>query len=347
MRRLPILSVAVLFHFAAIGSSQLNNLVTIKDGEANGGCDSYRVELDNWYEEARQSLESALAGIADYNENTPDGLRVRKAMYHWFRIPMTIKKDGLKQLVIDVAKRLSQVADWLDGKMVDIPQDKTLLFCNSDFLVQKDANKDEARDYQGKIIKKDDKDVLINQIAAYADVLGGNIPWWSGQYTDVNGYYFTSPKSGGKYCASEALGLTATLMELTNDGVTIPGQQVQTIVICPYAFNTPLPRSYSDAVAMIDVGSSLATVVPRSATLLHEAFHVVFGTGMLQGAAETYGLAECLEVGRANVKSARLNPENYVYFVAAMHFLYGDTAGVMPPNWDFATDGPNKAKKYS
>lgn len=44
---------------------------------------------------------------------------------------------------------------------------------------------------------------------------------------------------------------------------------------------------------------------------------------------------------------ARKNPENYVFFTAAMYYLFGDKAdGVITTNWDF-TKGPDKAKSVS
>ena len=61
--------------------------------------------------------------------------------------------------------------------------------------------------------------------------------------------------------------------------------EVQGIILCPYAFdNNEKPNDYGTALRQIQQGrTSLETVMPKSATLLHEAFHVVFGTSMLQG----------------------------------------------------------------
>jgi hypothetical protein len=73
-------------------------------------------------------------------------------------------------------------------------------------------------------------------------------------------------------------------------------------VLCPQSFTNVLllpgkekqPESYKVGDESIAVGTNLADVVPRSASLLHEAFHVVFGAGeygFLQGNKEICRLA--------------------------------------------------------
>lgn len=77
-------------------------------------------------------------------------------------------------------------------------------------------------------------------------------------------------------------------------GSPSPGGVKKTVVIiCPEAFENDIrPETYGSAADNIEEGTaSLGDVVPRSATLLHEGFHVVFGVGgpwgMLEGPQET------------------------------------------------------------
>ncbi|KAJ3564418.1 hypothetical protein NPX13_g7848 [Xylaria arbuscula] len=308
MARHIVIMGILLFNFLVIVSSQLNTLVTFKTGKTRGGCDKYLGNLANWYEETNQSVASALAAVALYNDAGPDGALVRKALFEWFRIPQAkyANPNKPKATVQDVINKLNSIADWLDGKYpTTIPMHKT-----------------------------NDNPIVILAVPAYdGKISGGVIPWWAGEYIDVNGYYFTLKKSGGAYCTGGNLGLTATLQLLTIAGEPKSEGMIQTVVICPVAFNSQAPDSYADAVAMTSEGTSLDAVMLKSATLLHEAFHVVFD-----------GLAECADAAKVNVATARKNLENYVYFVAAMHFWQVNDDGIST-NWDFVTSGPNDAQK--
>jgi hypothetical protein len=57
----------------------------------------------------------------------------------------------------------------------------------------------------------------------------------------------------------------------------------------------------------------------------------------------TDGLAACVKLGKGRVDRSRKNPESYVFFIAAMHHLFGDEDTGITKNWDF-TNGPDKAK---
>ncbi|TRX89681.1 hypothetical protein FHL15_009431 [Xylaria flabelliformis] len=347
MSKLSALLGAILFHLTVIVSGVvITDLVTIKTGSTYGGCDGRTDILDVWYQESYQSLLSALMATARYNNLDADGQRVRKAMFSLFGIRNQFTKAE-KPEVEEISLRFNQIVDWLEDKYADIPRDRTFLFCGSDFLVQKDPAT-QALDYQGNgLVDTNSNPVPISQVPAYqADLVGGNVPWWSGERTTINGYYFTSPDDGGNYCSdTEHLGLTSTLKELVQ-GPTGPElvqqEEAQTIVICPNAFESTAPSTYSEAVMKTTEGIKLDLVVPKSTTLLHEAFHVVLGTEFLQGNDEIYGLAECVDARRDPTK-ARKNPENYVYFIAAMHFLFGEPEDGIATNWDFAT-AANKAK---
>lgn len=170
------------------------------------------------------------------------------------------------------------------------------LFCGSDFLVHQTADT-QALDWEAKDIVDDDGNpVAIADVPGYAEALGedpDNDAWWSGDLTDVNGYYFST--TGGEYCDGDNLGLTAVIQELEADitGQPTVRKQIESVILCDHSFTNDRPESYKAGDAMISKGTNLATVVPRSATLLHEAFHLLFGvddgsnpgspTGFLEG----------------------------------------------------------------
>ncbi|KAI1735898.1 hypothetical protein F4680DRAFT_452560 [Xylaria scruposa] len=376
MTKFSVFLGAILLHLTVIVSGAvLLDLVTFKAGSTYGGCDGRTDTLDFWYQETLQSLESALAAAAAYNNMDADGTRVRKAMFTYFGVLNRLTKNE-KPEVAEIIDKMNQIVDWLENLFTNIPRDRTFLFCGSDFLVRKDPTT-QALDFQGNgLVDTNGNSVPISQVPAYqasplasfyprlewfrgtnclnAQILPlpapqtrGEVPWWSGERTSINGYYFTSPDGGGNYCSDTGnLGLTSTLKELVqgpNGPKEVEQEEAQTIVICPNAFESPAPSTYGEAVMKITEGIKLDLVVPKSTTLLHEAFHVVFGDEFLQANDETYGLAECVDARKRDPTKARKNPENYVFFISAMHFLFGDPEGGITTTWDFAT-APNKAK---
>ncbi|KAK3373503.1 hypothetical protein B0T24DRAFT_593691 [Lasiosphaeria ovina] len=204
---------------------------------------------------------------------------------------------------------------------------------------------DELEPGQG-IVDEDGHAVPINGVPAYSDALAeepGTVPWWS-HHAEVNGYCFSA--TGGTYCAATNLGLTALMTELSAPGVPTVPRDIETIVLCDYAFTMPkFPASYKAGVAMITQGMGLEKVVPRSSTLLHEAFHALFGTGptgFLEG-DEIYDIGKCIEAAgkKSSAKTvAKRNPENYVFYVAKMYYLFGEHVPDGSPSsidqrWDF------------
>lgn len=142
---------------------------------------------------------------------------------------------------------------------------------------------------------RNNEPVPIQDVPAYSKALaGGLVPWWAGDRTDINGYYITNPDSGGKYCDVETnYGQTAVTetLEQADDGSPVVQKEKKTVVtICPNGFNNiKQPEEYESAVRQIEEGNTLEDAVPRSATFLHEGFHIFFGSGpsgMLEGKQE-------------------------------------------------------------
>ncbi|KAK3317420.1 hypothetical protein B0T19DRAFT_291561 [Cercophora scortea] len=286
----PSLSLTILFLVGIVSGVELKDLFTIQPGVTHGGCDARLSVLDDWHQEAIESLDSAIQAAVKYSEKSDTGKRVRKAMFSFFKI--TDSPGGAASIAAakEVENNLFEVQRWFNGFLQSsIKAADTFLFCDSDFLVLKDPAVDKALDYQGNGIIVNGNPITISQVPEYAnDLKGGDVPWWSGDRTSVNGYYFTTPDSGGRFCNSKNLGLTATLSSLKQgaSGAQPVGTLVQDVVMCPYAFTRRVPDSYAKASAAIKAGTSLQAAVPKSATLLHEGFHVVHGTDFLQGDSE-------------------------------------------------------------
>ncbi|KAJ4303201.1 hypothetical protein N0V90_002094 [Kalmusia sp. IMI 367209] len=325
------------------GAVQLSDLMTIAGGNTFGGCAGRLGPpdiLDAWHEESIDSLSVAIDALVNkWDQNNNDGRRVRAALNVFFRIPPN-RGATSRSLKNTIQRNLGRVFDWLQDDLEGIPPASTFLFCDSTFLVQKNAATDQAQDYQGRGITVNNNPITIGGVTVYANNLrGGNIPWWSGNRSPINGYYFAGPNSGGNYCNDPGhYGLTSTLNALRGNpsgGQPVTHAQYQSVILCPSAFdNTVQVNSWNAGNAATQVGTSLQAVTPKSTTLMHEAFHVVFGTQMLQGDSEIYTLARCVA---ATANPSRRNPESYVYFVAAMYYLFGDPAdGVIATNWNFA-----------
>jgi hypothetical protein len=164
------------------------------------------------------------------------------------------------------------------------------LFCHSTFLALHNPT-DPAIDYQGNdILDQDGKQIRIVDVGNYQEKLSedaDNKPWWSGELTDLNGYYFT--EYGGNYCYEDDLGVTAAIQPLIQgaNGQAQNADEIASVILCPYSFDgSPRPDSYKNANNLLASGTNLADAVPKSATLIHEAFHAIHGTEFLAGDEE-------------------------------------------------------------
>ncbi|KFA52435.1 hypothetical protein S40293_11584 [Stachybotrys chartarum IBT 40293] len=304
-------------------------------------CDQRLNTLEDYHQESIDSLARAIDAIdTRWEEQSPSGDLIRAAMFQFFRVRQ--RDEKLRKAVSD---DLESVFDFLNGLIDDIPRDTTWFFCGSDFIVQREPTIDEALDEDGNGIIVDRELITISRVRAYQQYLrGGNVPWWGGERTNINGYYFTQPDSGGGYCDTQTnLGMTSTIHALGQNTPDIK-TTYQTIMLCPQAFDTPdKPATYRAGSLGITAGATLEDWLPRSTTFLHEMFHVVFGTKMLEGGSEKYLLAEVVQLAQVRPGNARKNPESYIYFVAAMHYLFGAEEEGVPTKWNFA-EGADAAR---
>lgn len=160
------------------------------------------------------------------------------------------------------------------------------------FLTEHQPNSP-ALDYKGDEIKdQNDQNVLVRDVPLYQSELAKdpeNKPWWAGDLTSINGYFFS--EHGASYCTGNKLGCTMDIqpLEQGDNGQVQGGKVLTTVILCPESFNSESrPNTYREANNQINVNKSLAAVVPKSATLLHEVFHLVHG-GKLSATDEEYG----------------------------------------------------------
>ncbi|KAM7191245.1 hypothetical protein V8F20_009423 [Naviculisporaceae sp. PSN 640] len=343
-------------------SAKIKDVFTVQSGANHGGCDNYMSDLDLWLDEAIQSLGNTVKALeTSYNEDSKLGRRVRKSMFWFFQVPQQIDASGkLKGTANALAGRMREVFQWLSGDTKKVKPENYYLFCGSDFLVQKNPQ-DVAKDYKGEDVIVKGEPLPMENVPGYkAASKNGDVAWWSGDRSDINGYWFEAPTSGANYCRSpndpkfdgedSNLAFTGIIKLLTPTKSGTPQlRNKQLIIICPRAFKTAKFRnSFKDAAADPEMkpGQNLEWALPRSATFTHEAFHIFHGTLLNEGWQETYGLAKCVNLANPSsetdpkeakllVASARKNPENFVYLSSALHYLT-DTG--LAKRWDFCED---------
>ncbi|KAL2021901.1 hypothetical protein VTK56DRAFT_6496 [Thermocarpiscus australiensis] len=132
-------------------------------------------------------------------------------------------------------------------------------------------------------------------------------------------------------------GLAVTVDTSYNDLDPKDAEKTRTAVtLCPLAFTD---ENSQDTIRSKTIRSRmrLATVQPKSLTLLHEIFHALFGGQFDSGGEENYGVAECIERARGKLsgREALRNPDNWSYFALAMYYLYEEDSN--GKRWDFSS----------
>ena len=158
------------------------------------------------------------------------------------------------------------------------------LFCGSGFMTLQDP-KLTALDYLRKqILDKDGRAVRIKDVPKYQERLSKDdnfLAWWSGDRTDVNAYFFE--EFGGDWCSDDFdetkgnLGGTGSMQPLIQgaNGQAENGRYIFGVTLRPNSFDgTERPSTYKEANRLISPETSIARAIPRSVTLLHEAFHI-------------------------------------------------------------------------
>lgn len=167
---------------------------------------------------------------------------------------------------------------------------KAGLFCGTDWLKLVDHGVDAtARDFMGNEIWINNKPQTIQDVYN-EDILLNQVPYWS---EDLTSYEFSVEED---FCAENPTSLAATSgLQIFRPATPDERELNYGVSICPSAFNNadaidtlpPVPAG-GNAVVLVGAdgkpfakGTSLSTTIPKSATLLHEAMHVLFGINFL------------------------------------------------------------------
>jgi hypothetical protein len=161
-----------------------------------------------------------------------------------------------------------EVKKFLDGTLTLSPTPR--LYCNDKWL-DKLSRWDVA--YEGDSSKEpweNGNPMAIAEVPAYKNRIflideDGDRhelePYWS---EDLDQYLFDDDYKGKTYCSSQS-----------NLGATQEQTTPKTITICPKGFTNPnAPVALGDKEPK---GLEIASILPRSATLYHELFHLVLG----------------------------------------------------------------------
>lgn len=175
------------------------------------------------------------------------------------------------------------------GEGILFPKDRNWLFCDSTFLSLEentapalDKNGNQIRDTKGNSMKVQDIPKYVKEFKKNPTFKA----WWSGGYTDIKGYFFDA--DGANFCSlPNNRGVTAAVRPLSATGKVMIKAEIAGIIICPSSFDGNVePNSYRDANNKLAPGASFATAIPKSTTLLHEAFHAIFAQDVLAGDEE-------------------------------------------------------------
>ncbi|KAK4236856.1 hypothetical protein C8A03DRAFT_35239 [Achaetomium macrosporum] len=129
------------------------------------------------------------------------------------------------------------------------------------------------------------------------------------------------------------------------------GKEIASVVLCPYSFDgSPKLNSYLEANNLIEKGTNLGDVVPKSTTIVHELFHALLGDTFLSDDDEKYDIAACINLANTDRASAQSNPENYVFFIANMYHMFGgedgDESWSIKKQWEFKTTDKGKNRIF-
>ncbi|KAH7311223.1 hypothetical protein B0I35DRAFT_61850 [Stachybotrys elegans] len=330
---------------SSVCAIEIYDIFTVdRTADVDGGCRSRLGVLDEWLSECIESIDIALSAIDDYRND----IRVRRSMSIFFGIHNSGRNqpESVGQVRAEIrflAEFFNQAEKEVDPTGPIYPPSQFWLFCDSTFLSLREPG-DPAQDFQGnEIVDEDGSAVSISDVPAYKKSLGedqGNKPWWSGDLTDLQGYYFTD--HGGNYCYDDELGITASIQLLGRP-------ELASIILCPYAFDrSPKPDNYRAANNLLADGVNLADAIPKSTTLLHEAFHFLRGDEFLSGDDEKYDIASCINMAASH---KRHNPETYVFFIAHMYHMRAipedSEPWSIPRNWDFHNAGQGSRRIFS
>ncbi|KAJ5895377.1 hypothetical protein N7495_007068 [Penicillium taxi] len=309
---------------SVLGITSLESIFTLKSGINKGGCDTYKSKLSTWFDE---SVELAKAGVQCFQ----DAKKGEKAAKSTLKLLLGINGNTAAKEVKALEVFMEEILEFCEGGLQLDSGKYPRLFCGSGWLEQQTWN-DWSCTSTGNVKHEQvecNGDLKLEPVTLAEDSLysrwyeaGDLVPYWS---ADLEQYVFEQDYNRKGYC-----GFTGSLAGTQSN--TYPA----TMDICASAFK------YSKNGATLGVRSAqtntLSNLLPRSATFLHELFHLVHGTGATLDAS--YNLETILAALKSpktvpkyfnldsnegginsdkftNLQLVRANPETYVFLCVA------------------------------
>ncbi|KAJ5161557.1 hypothetical protein N7492_006949 [Penicillium capsulatum] len=275
-----VLSFLVAF---AWGKPTIQDVFHLKTGNTKGGCDNRLSLLNTWFDEVKDMAQAGLQAFTDAG----NGNKIAAGTLSQF-LGITSKTSANE--FKDVKAFLEEVHEFYQQGL-DFQSGTPWLFCGSGWLERKerdDYSQDSDGDIKHEPVDCGDGDMELEPVEIQNDPA----------YTaDLWQYVFEEDYRGRGYCS------------FTN---SLAGTQTNTkptaIDLCPKAFNNPKGAQSLGSRAPT---KDLPDILPRSATLFHETFHLVHGNADAPDASyDISTLLKALEYPKRIPKSTNLDSPN-------------------------------------
>ncbi|CAD6441252.1 3441ec81-c2e3-4cf5-89b8-bd02fda31f63 [Sclerotinia trifoliorum] len=354
--------------FISSCSASINDVFTVKKGIDKGGCDNYSGNLTVWFSEIQDLLQAGIQAFDDaFDVEINDAVALATLDGYFGLRPSSSDNERA-----GVKKYLQQTSDFWAGThqlIADGITSKPWLFCNSDweqpvkrtdFTYRVVAESEAAGSEIVETFKSDNGDnqaVILTGVAiqdVYKDMLFDEgdpprpnelIPYWS---RDLEEYTF-QPVYGDDPLKSTFCGLDTSDDVDQNlagtDDETIPAS----VTLCPLSFTAEQGKRTLKFTEP-EIGNPVTKYIPRSATLLHESIHLVFGKIDTPDASYDLDEVKLAIIHRntiplttsfadpngnnekspknydekSNIELVRMNPETFVWFCVSYWYYLQD-----------------------
>ncbi|KAJ5783458.1 uncharacterized protein N7518_009135 [Penicillium psychrosexuale] len=353
-----LLSAASLAAGQTIGSLFKVNL----DNDEAGGCSERSTLLAQYLQESKDLATAGLQAITHAQDSSAAQHDVAK---RYLRAYFGVGENDATALAL-IKGSLQKVSNFLSGTTLD---NTPRLYCNDNWL-KKRARTDIARDIEGNDIWTMDDNgqqhlLAIENCDQYRHLFwdydedqmiwikNERIPYWS---ADLGQYLVDDDYDGQTFC---------TVARGANMGTTQHMTTPPTITLCPGSFSEPgysVKLGSKSPLVGQRGGRKLTDVLPRSATLYHELFHLVLGNDptpdvtylwvrqqlllenpdeiITEAYKDKYDEIEILPTsiyGMTRADAIRHNPESYVFFSVGYWYFMQTTwsNGDNSQRWSF------------
>ncbi|KAJ5161556.1 hypothetical protein N7492_006948 [Penicillium capsulatum] len=257
----------------------LQKIFQIKTGKNKGGCDAHQGDLRAWFSEAK---EIAKAGLQAFSDASNGNKIAQETLKQFLGIDSSTPASDLEdtksksplwlELIVwwlmTLIVRLLDVYDFLTGEL-NLDIGRPWLFCGSTWLEQKKrddpsltSSGDVKHTSQGNPLQIQNDPLYRDELwikMEGKDVPSSWVPYWS---SDLGTYIFDLDYAGKGYCT------------FTGNLATTPVSP-PIVNLCPKSFtSTQMAQKLGGRRGN---SARLQDLIPRSGTLFHELFHLVYG----------------------------------------------------------------------